>query len=412
MKKNSAFYFLIYYGFEQTVIESQVLTPVSRLKNEGLKITLIFMESFPKWVSFIFGGKDRQRFNTIKNSPITVFPRIPKNFLLLNSILIFLSLIPDLLTKKTLVFQARGFQGTDVLLKLKRMSRKIKVICDVRGLESAEYEFFVNKHFSFRGFLQKIWLNQLKMIERKAIFYADRFFCVSRYLIAKLKESANNPDFECLYTPCAVEVEKYSQALTQRDLMRKKLGVDGKMVILYSGAIGRWHLTDKVIQLFKWILDFEPNAFFLGLTPSAEKLTEMLRESLVPEKAYKILLVAFPEIPEYLAAADIGLLLRKKDPLNLYSFPTKFGEYLAAGLHVVTTDAIFDVREIIQTEKAGTILSNLDDPLLCVQDLKNAVNSAQQVSDRISISTGAAAKYLSWDLLIPQIKKTYQELAQ
>jgi len=37
-------------------------------------------------------------------------------------------------------------------------------------------------------------------------------------------------------------------------------------------------------------------------------------------------------VPKFLQAADMGILLRKKDPLNEVAAPTKFAEYMMTGL--------------------------------------------------------------------------------
>jgi hypothetical protein len=66
--------------------------------------------------------------------------------------------------------------------------------------------------------------------------------------------------------------------------------------------------------------------------------------------------VAHHEVPVRLAGAHVGFLLRRSSPVNEVSSPTKFGEYLAAGLPVVMTDGIGDFTDLAMQENVGLII--------------------------------------------------------
>ena len=69
--------------------------------------------------------------------------------------------------------------------------------------------------------------------------------------------------------------------------------------------------------------------------------------------------------PEYLAAADLGLLLRDQTTLNRVASPVKFGEYLASGTPVIMTPQIGDFSSLVARKGLGTIidLDHSDDEL-------------------------------------------------
>ena len=54
--------------------------------------------------------------------------------------------------------------------------------------------------------------------------------------------------------------------------------------------------------------------------------------------------------------------MRLPDVVNEASFPTKFGEYVASGVPVVTTDVGWDVADIIRQTGAGVLVDPFGDP--------------------------------------------------
>jgi len=67
------------------------------------------------------------------------------------------------------------------------------------------------------------------------------------------------------------------------------------------------------------------------------------------------------ELPRYLAAADIGFLLRETDPVNAVASPVKFAEYLAAGLGVVTSPGLEGAAELVVSRRLGLAISPTPD---------------------------------------------------
>jgi len=65
------------------------------------------------------------------------------------------------------------------------------------------------------------------------------------------------------------------------------------------------------------------------------------------------------EIGRYLAAADVGLSFVKPCFSKISSSPTKIGEYLAAGLPVVSTAGIGDVDALLRDNRIGTLVEDL-----------------------------------------------------
>lgn len=88
------------------------------------------------------------------------------------------------------------------------------------------------------------------------------------------------------------------------------------------------------------------------------------------------------EVPLYLQEAHAGLLLRREDPVNQVASPTKFGEYLAAGLPVLLTEGIGDFSALVEDEGLGMIVPStfLDAGEPGEEDLEKLLNFLRTVA--------------------------------
>src|SRR5690606_34961643 len=80
---NSDVYHLAYYGYEQTVIDSQLVTPALRLLQDGVRVHPVFLEDAPAW----FSGKWRPYREALAAAGLTstFLPRVPRNLFGLNT---------------------------------------------------------------------------------------------------------------------------------------------------------------------------------------------------------------------------------------------------------------------------------------------------------------------------------------
>ena len=65
-----------------------------------------------------------------------------------------------------------------------------------------------------------------------------------------------------------------------------------------------------------------------------------LRKTNLPATSHKIIQVPHEKLYQHLAAADSGLLFRKKDNVNWIARPTKMLEYQSIGLTIIHNDTI------------------------------------------------------------------------
>lgn len=91
----------------------------------------------------------------------------------------------------------------------------------------------------------------------------------------------------------------------------------------------------------------------------------------ISKKGYKILMltkkeytdpnviskfVPYEEVPNYLNASDIGIIIRDNDTVNNVASPIKFSEYISSGLPVIANDSVSIIKDTINETKYGEII--------------------------------------------------------
>jgi hypothetical protein len=201
------------------------------------------------------------------------------------------------------------------------------------------------------------------------------------------------------HVPCAVSVDRFAAALPKRESLRTDLDIWKQLVVTYAGGNRLWQGIDVIARVFADIRRLEPEALFLGLTHEEKALRAAFEKEGIPASALRLRSVPYDRIQDFLVCADIGLLIRDHHPLNRYACPTKFAEYLASGLHVLTTNSIIDIASLVTSENVGTVMTGPD-------DLRRAVEEAQR-PDRAARSVDCARRHLDWSVHIPKIKRAY-----
>lgn len=412
MKKSPLYLHFIPHGFEKTVIDSQVVVPALKLKSEGCVVHLVFLEPFFDWLfhSLPWMGLDLK--GRTCGLSYTCLPRFPRNNFGLNTLMMGFYLMVPLIGGRSVVVHARGLQGAAWIVPLKKLFRNLALICDVRGIEWEEYAYTASKAGQVPlNLVQREWRHRLELLASQALKFSDACFCVSKSMMTYLQDWMPKKDPKRWeYVPCAVEVTRFSSALASRDQSRSEFKITDRFVVVYSGAFRDWQMPLETLQCFKLIQELDPTAFFLCLTPDVKEFSNLLDREKIDLNDRLVCRVEHREIEKYLTMGDVGILLREENPLNAYSCPTKFAEYLASGLHVVTTAAIRDVSEVVRKHKIGTILSNLKDKADTSKQIESVLAKSKVTSNRINLSTQCAQSLYDWSRYTPIIKKWYIDL--
>ena len=140
--------------------------------------------------------------------------------------------------------------------------------------------------------------------------------------------------------------------------MRQELGIEGKLVLaaLIGDSTRYQHLEDGIMPLLGALRRHHPDVHLMCITTDPARARRAAAEAQLPDDAITVVTLPQESIPEYLAAADAGLLLKAPSRLNRFVQPVKLGEFLAAGLPLVVSSGIGAVSDLIERSGAGVVV--------------------------------------------------------
>jgi len=155
----------------------------------------------------------------------------------------------------------------------------------------------------------------------------------------------------------------------------------------------------------------EPSLAFLLLTQDDPDvaLREFARVG-VSASDYRVRSAEPERIGEYLATARFGLFLYRPGFSDIAVSPTKIGEYLGAGLPVVSVPGVGDTESLLRDEEVGVILHEFSDPEYESQ-ARAIVGLASDPSCRARCETVAAERLSLQDVGIPAYDRVYRQVA-
>ena len=235
----------------------------------------------------------------------------------------------------------------------------IRVIYDCRGVEVDEYP----GNFDLDTAAIATWpaamrqqYESLKTAEARAFVNADGVLCVADAMLRHFAEIYPAMSNNTGVVPCCVDVPGFAAAASCRDQSRKKLGLDDRFVVTYLGSLAWYQLPHESLRIFRMIRELIPNAHFLAITTDPDAMHAALNDAAIAAELATVVSVSPSEVPEYLAAADVGLLLREPNIVNKVASPVKFGEYLASGTPVIIGEGVGDYSSDVRSRGLGVCL--------------------------------------------------------
>lgn len=216
--------------------------------------------------------------------------------------------------------------------------------------------------------------------------------------------------------PCCVNFEHFRMDEARRSRIRKSKGFHDKFVMLYLGTMSIWQWPEAMFNMFSRFHRAYPNSMMYLLIPEYDhdKARAYIQKCDLPPESYLLEEVEHDEIGGVIGAADAGILLRESHPVNFVSSPTKFGEYLAAGLPVILTEGIGDYSELAVSHNVG-ITIKIDEESLDEQELKRLLDFVENISsDRKKMAKDCyklVVNELSWNNHVKQLIDQYNILS-
>jgi len=247
---------------------------------------------------------------------------------------------------------ARNHVPVAMGLIVKRLSG-CRLIFDLRGLMAEEY---VDAGNWKRGGLA---YRLTERVQGAAIRRADGMVMLTEAVRRHLFGQGNGTALRAVI-PCCVDLVSFNGGAPAAADVRRELGVGERPIMVYVGKFSGWYLEREMVDFFATARQQRPDLVFLVLTQSDQAIIEgeFARVGAGADD-YRVLRVAPEEVGRYLSAAEFGLSFVRPCFSKISSSPTKIGEYLAAGLPVVSTAGIGDVDGLLEGDHVGVLVREL-----------------------------------------------------
>jgi glycosyltransferase involved in cell wall biosynthesis len=190
------------------------------------------------------------------------------------------------------------------------------------------------------------WRSWIERVgERAPLQSADVVACGSEAVADEIRRIGVDAR-RIVITPTGSDPEVFAQP-PDRDAARRRLGLDGRFVVGWIGSFRRFHALELAVDA---VAPLDGTTLLLvGDGPERARIEAAARARGIEVVCTGT--VPHDEIPEHLAAMDVGLVLASGERAFHYS-PLKLAEYFAAGLPVIAPRAGALVTQLRDGEDA------------------------------------------------------------
>jgi glycosyltransferase involved in cell wall biosynthesis len=368
--------YISYFGLREPLVQTQVVPYLRELVEGGASVSLLTFEPEPRlrWDSqTVKMWRERMRSDGIEWQMATYHKRPSLPATLFDVLIGAIRIVRIARRSRVTVLHARSHVPALMGALAKRFTGAT-LLFDIRGLLADEYVDAGN--WSRNGLLYRL----TKRVEKYLYRAADAHVVLTERARVELfpNESASRP---LAVIPCCFDAERFSAIPAgARELIRARLGASDRTVIVYAGSLGGAYPAKELAQFLAEAKAVDPHVFALILSQSAtQAVAEQLAKAGLATADYHVGYVAPDELPAYLAASDIAISMVTPSYSKIAMSPTKFAEYLASGLPVISTRGIGDLDEHIEREKVGVLLAGFE---------RGSYREAFAAADRLRRSKG------------------------
>lgn len=223
--------------------------------------------------------------------------------------------------------------------------------------------------------------------------FAHGIITINNIIKKELSDVFNIAPDTIIIHPNGIDMSMFAMLPSRRGA-RNTLGIsDDKSIVLYVGKFYEWKGMDDMIKAARLV---EKEVDLYGVGGNAHELMRVSGEKEIPASLYCTGHRPFMEIPTWLAAADILLLLgtKKNNYSYLHTSPMKCFEYMASKRPIIAsaTPANQDILH-----KGEALFYESDNP----NDLAEKIRYAFMHKDEMDTYSARAyekVKTFSWDM--------------
>lgn len=143
---------------------------------------------------------------------------------------------------------------------------------------------------------------------------------------------------------------------------RRRLGLDDRPLVGYLGSAAPWQQPQLLVRCFAALRHRANSVAFLVISPERKTFERLLQEAGIAQSDYRCVSLPHEHTLATLAACDVGFLLRDDTLVNRVASPTKFGEYLRAGVPVVVSRSLADFATVTESHRLGVVVPSDAEP--------------------------------------------------
>jgi glycosyltransferase involved in cell wall biosynthesis len=281
---------------------------------------------------------------------------------------------------RTQIIHVRSYVAGMIAL-LSSRTRPWKFLFDIRG-------FWVDERVEGGIWPRNGWLYRLgKRCERWLFASADAVVTLTRASVPQIKSWLGPSTAPVRVIPTCVALERYE------DKARR-----AQARVTWCGSIGTFYRFDLALPL--------SDALGLPLTVLTRQID--LARAVIGDQEADVRTAAHERIADELAPGDIGLCLYSTGFSNLARAPTRFAEYLAAGMVVAVSPGIGDLDALVSEHAVGAVIES-DTP----DAVPATAEKLRRLSEDPAVSTRArdlAARLFSLDAGVRDYLSLYRDL--
>ncbi len=258
--------------------------------------------------------------------------------------------------KRPRIAHTRSYVFGPVIEAIATATPGCRMLFDCRGLLADEYVDV--GHWSEDDARTKA----VRAFERHAFRRADGLVFLTRRVRDLLRSEGRLSEIASVeVVPCCVDLARFAPSASARDRIRSEIGAGARPVIVYSGSLSGWYLVEEMARFVGALRQRMGPLRWLVLSRSdTEELRQAAQRYGVPSEEVICRRVPPQEMPDWLAAGDLGLSLIKPCFSKLGSSPTKVAEYLGVGMPVLINAGIGDQEDLAREERACVLARNVE----------------------------------------------------
>jgi glycosyltransferase involved in cell wall biosynthesis len=236
--------------------------------------------------------------------------------------------------------------------------------------------------------------------------HSDRIVVVSPAFKDYLVEHMHIDADKIFVVQNGVETDVFDPNRAGRNL-KKDLGLEGRLVVSYIGTMGMAHGLEKILETAAYLQRVRPEILFLLVGEGSDK--ERIVSIATSNKLGNVRFLdeqPRENIPGYIGASDICLVLLKKSDIFKTVIPTKMLEFMSCARPIILgVDG--QARKIIEDAQAGISIRPES-----VTDLTDAVVKLSSDARLRSELGRNGRKYILQHFSRPQTARQYLELLE